>query len=317
MNLPIVFMYSGQGSQYYQMGLSFYNENALFRESMLAADQVCRDYLSLSVIENLYSPNAKKSDPLQNILLTHPAILMVEYAMTQVLLENHIQPTKVLGTSMGEFAASTTANVIDFESALQMVIKQAQAFHAYSEQGGMIAILHEQNLYDNEKFLHDYSSLAARNFPTHFVISAKQENLVMIADTLKKKNITYQILPVMQAFHSPWIENVKEQIINVKLDITLQNATLPYISCVNADRKQQFSFEYYWDIVREPIQFQKAIEFLETQSPAYYLDLGPSGTLATFVKYNLQPQSISQFAAIMNPYGSDSKNLAAIIEALK
>ena len=58
------------------------------------------------MVQHLYSATNKKTDAFTQILLTHPAIFMVEYALMQVMLENHIEPDKVLGTSLGEIYSS-------------------------------------------------------------------------------------------------------------------------------------------------------------------------------------------------------------------
>jgi hypothetical protein len=55
--------------------------------------------------------------------------------------------------------------------------------------------------------------------------------------------------------------------------------------------------------VRLPIFFEQTIAELERAGPHEYIDLGPSGTLSTFVKYNLAPASRSSFHAVVTPFG--------------
>ena len=58
-----------------------------------------------------------------------------------------------------------------------------------------------------------------------------------------------------------------------------------------------------------PNDFDLTIQMLEKRASYTYLDLGPSGTLATFVKYNLHNQSCSKSFSILNPFGQDVRNL--------
>jgi hypothetical protein len=52
---------------------------------------------------------------------------------------------------------------------------------------------------------------------------------------------------------------------------------------------------------------------LEEQGPRRYIDVGPAGTLATFLKYGLPATTESTVHAILTPYGFDEKNLAALV----
>lgn len=47
-----------------------------------------------------------------------------------------------------------------------------------------------------------------------------------------------------------------------------------------------------------------------------YIDLGPSGTLANFVKRNLTPDSESKVHTILTPFGQDVRKLQKVIESL-
>ena len=80
-------MYSGQGSQYYTMAADLYAAQPCFRRWMQQLDSIVNDYAGFSVVELLYHSNNRYSDPFNRTLHTHPAIFMVGYALTQVLLE--------------------------------------------------------------------------------------------------------------------------------------------------------------------------------------------------------------------------------------
>ena len=234
---------------------------------------------------------------------------MVEYALTQVMLENNIQPDFVLGTSVGEFAAAAVAGIISFEDALYAVTKQAQLIEQDCEAGGMLAIVYDPNLYQTQSYLHELSELAAVNFSSHFVVSGRNANLQKIKTLLTEKNITLQSLPVSYAFHSSLIDNAKTDFLSAIQQLTLKNSRIGFISCARANTLTSFSTDYFWEVTRSPIQFQNTIQNFEQQNAALYLDLGPSGTLATFVKYNLAPSSQSKPLSILTPFGQDKKNL--------
>src|SRR5215470_15781398 len=200
-----VFMFSGQGSQYFQMGKELFEKNTTFRNWMLRLEDIARGGIGRSVVETLYSGELGKGDSFDQTVLTHPAIFMVEYSLAQTLIQAGLWPDMVLGVSLGSFAAAAVAGFIDVEDALTAVIRQATAFEERCEPGGMIAVLADPALFA-EDFLRGHSELAAVNFSTHFVVSARRDELAEIEAALKERNIGYRRLPVSFPFHSQWIE---------------------------------------------------------------------------------------------------------------
>ena len=96
-----VFMFSGQGSQYFQMGRELFEKNETFRDWMIRLDDIPRHVSGKSVIEVLYSDVYGKGDRFDRTLLTHPAIFMVEYSLAETLVEAGVRPDMVLGVSLG------------------------------------------------------------------------------------------------------------------------------------------------------------------------------------------------------------------------
>jgi len=310
MRRSVVFMFSGQGSHYYQMGQELFEQNSVFRKWMLMGDQIVSDILGVSILKDcVYNSYYKKSDQFSRTLYTHPAIFLVEYALAMVVTEMGIVPEYVLDTSLGGFAAAVVADVLPFETALTAVIKQAEVLETSCPQAGMMAILHSPSLYFENSLLNSNLELAAINFPSHFVVAGKPESLSNIQAFLKEKEISYQLLAVSQGFHSSLIDPAAAGCIDFLNTLTLHEPRVSFISCSQANILLSIPQNYFWEIVRLSIQFQKSIQLLEESASYIYLDLGPSGTLATFVKYNLDNQSRSKSLSILTPFGQDVRNL--------
>jgi len=73
---------------------------------------------------------------------------------------------------------------------------------------------------------------------------------------------------------------------------------------------------YFWEVIRKPILFQQTVQALENRQVYVYLDLGPSGTLANFVKYNMTKQSQSKSFPILTPFGQSLPNLRKVKDFL-
>jgi trans-AT polyketide synthase/acyltransferase/oxidoreductase domain-containing protein len=312
-NKPVIFMFSGQGSHSYHMGFSMFEQHPTFQKWMLDLNDIASETLGESLLDKLYDKTKSSSDLFEQTLYTHPTIFMIEYALTQVLLQDGIEPDYVLGTSMGEFASAAVAGVISVEEALKAVVKQAQVLETHCQKGGMTAILHNPTLFNETPQLSNHSELASVNFHSHFVVSGKPESLKEIEKFLRQKNLAYQSLPVSVAFHSALIEPAAPIYTDFLKQKTSHPPKIPLISCASADDiLTSLPQNHLWDVIRKPIRFQQTVQRLENQQAYVYLDIGPSGTLANFVKYNLTKQSQSKTFPILTPFGQNLKNLEKV-----
>lgn len=308
-----VFMFSGQGSQYFQMGRGLYGENATFRQWMQDLDEIARPIAGTSIVEAIYAEGRTKGDSFDRTLLTHPAIFMVEYALARTLVESGLRPDVVLGVSLGSFTAAAVAEALSVEDALTSVIRQALVLEQHCDRGGMLAILAAPALFD-EPFLRDSTELAAINFDSHFVVSAPNESLGEIEGILRRRGIGHQRLPVSFAFHSEWIAGARAPFASVMQSVQTQAPGIPMACCERAGFVDDLSGDYFWNVLRRPMRFREMVAALDGAGARRYVDVGPAGTLATFLRYGiLSAGSASSAHAILTPFGSDSKNLASLL----
>lgn len=311
-----VFMFSGQGSHHFQMGRALFEQEPVFRDSMTRLDGIVRDLAGNSVLESLYSTANPKGAIFDRIMLTHPAIFMVEYSLAQALVRAGVEPDLTLGASLGSFAAATVAGFISVEDALAAVIRQAKAMEECCTPGGMYAVLANPVLYA-QPFLSANSAMAGVNFASHFVVSARHAQFAPIETGLRAHAVAFQRLPVSFAFHSEWIEEARAPFQSFTQTLRLKAGELPFMSCHDALVAAELSEDYFWRVVREPIRFGEAIRRLEGDGAYRYIDVGPSSTLATFLKYALPAETRSTVLPILSPYGHDQKNLAAVMAATR
>ena len=125
MKKPTVFMFSGQGSQYYQMGKELYEKHPRFKLWMNHCDNIVSPLIETSLIEVLYEQH-KKSEPFDNIVYTNPALLSIEYSLAKILMESGIKPDFFLGYSLGELTAAILSQGISLEQGLQLSVSFAK-----------------------------------------------------------------------------------------------------------------------------------------------------------------------------------------------
>jgi len=307
-----VFMFSGQGSPYYQMGRALFDNDHSFRTWMLRMDDVVREQAGYSVLEVLYSDAYALSGTFEETMLSHPAIFMVEFAVARSLLEQGIEPDLLLGASLGTFTAAAVAGMVDWDDALRSVVAQVSILQRCCEKGGMIAVLADSRVHETEP-LRSCSEIAGINFPGHFVLAVPAEHLKEVEAALVSMNVTAQRLPVSFPFHSRWIEAAQQPFLALMDSLKSRHAKWPVLCCAGSQALTKLPESHFWRVIRQPIQFQKTILSLEAQDAQRYLDVGPSGTLATFVKYALPRESRSSVRLTLSRFGGELQNLARIV----
>ncbi len=184
----IVWMFSGQGSQYFDMGRDLFESDGEFRDAMLACNAHCAR-LGFPLIETIY-PSQTLSRSFDNLLHTHPALLCVQYSLAQTLLRRGMTPDLVLGYSLGEFVALAVAGAIPFAAALEALCAQAQRIVRCASPGALVAVMAPKAIVDSP----DYAgvTIAADNFDAHFVLSGPDEAMGRVQTHLQNAAITHQ-----------------------------------------------------------------------------------------------------------------------------
>ena len=119
----VVFMFSGQGSQYVNMGCELYETKGVFRAQLdQCAERLIPD-LGLDLRTLLY-PSEKDSagaaQRLSHTRFTQPALFSIEYALAQWWMAHGIAPSAMIGHSIGEYVAACLAGVFSLEDGLHL-----------------------------------------------------------------------------------------------------------------------------------------------------------------------------------------------------
>ena len=301
MGLPVVFMYSGQGAQYYQMGKELYEKEPVFSRTLNRCSDVVSPLIGTSLIDVIYG--GKKTDPFERTLYTHPANVAFCYSLTQTLYARGIKPDMLLGYSLGEYVCALIAEALPMEKGLELIVRQARLLEEKTANATMMAVLDDPAIMQRRPQLFQGSWLSGHNFPNHFVITGYRDRLKAIENQLFEDGITAQILPISHGFHSPIIDPIRED--NLQLLTGFTPPRLPCYSGMTTGPIESFSAEHIWNVVRNPVRFLETVRAMEAHGPFNYIDVGPAGTLATFVKYILGNGSSSQALISVNQFGRD------------
>lgn len=307
-----VFMFSGQGSQYYNMGRQLYENNNRFRFHFDRLDKEYERFAEHYLKPRLFVDSNVSRGLFDRLIHSHPAIVMVELALANALIDYDIIPDIVIGSSLGEFSALSIAGVIDSEDALYCSIKQAQWIENTSEEACMIAVVHSRSLIVHLKDVIDDFELIAVNAGESFVISVHCLEVDSLRSWFKENKIAHFVLPVKYGFHSKFIGSAEAGFCEDVATVRLNKPTLKIVSSIFVEFMQDYYTKYFWDVIRQPIQFAPALRLCGDKQDSIYVDLGQSGTLSSIAKQVLGPSVVKRTRTLMLPMGSDVNRFSTI-----
>ena len=125
----VAFMFTGQGSQYVDMGRGLYEDEPVFRAEVDKCSELLRGPLGLDLREVLYprggDPEAA-AEQLKQTRLTQPALFVIEYALARLWMSWGLEPAAMIGHSVGEYVAAHLAGVFSLADALALVAERGR-----------------------------------------------------------------------------------------------------------------------------------------------------------------------------------------------
>jgi acyl transferase domain-containing protein len=317
MELPVVFMLSGQGSQYHQMGRELYDRHPRFRMWMDHCDEIAQPLIGRSLCDILYRGD-EKTRPFDRLLHTNPALGAFEYSLAKVLMEAGAKPAYLLGYSLGELAAAIIGGALSLEQGLRFAVEYARLVEAESPQAQMLAVIDAPDLANTHADALAGCWLTARNFDRHQVVTGPVAAIQRLREALSADGILHQVLAVNYGFHTELQQPLEARFLALARQQDFQPLRIPFVSCrdgavYDRDTDPGVWSQHLWSTFRQPIAFDATVRGLLGRGDFHFVDVGPSGTLSTFVKYLVPAGRRASFGEVINPFGRDLQTYAAAL----
>jgi amino acid adenylation domain-containing protein len=309
--LPIIFMFSGQGAQYVNMGSDLYKTEPIFRQEIERCFEILKPLMDYDIKKILYphpdcrggspAPPSPGNSPLERgapqgrgvspdinqTEIAQPILFVFEYALAKLLITWGIKPYAMIGHSIGEYAAACLSGVFSLEDALKLVVLRGKLMQKLPE-GAMLSVpLPEKKLTD---LLTDNISLAAVNSSSHCVVSGPHEAIHAFAEKLKEKGCETRNLHTSHAFHSQMMEPILPEFEENVRKVALYPPKIPYISNVSGKwiSVEEAADPKYWaGHLRQTVRFGDGLTELLKKDPAIFVEVGPAQNLSIFVRQHL------------------------------
>ncbi len=305
----LVFMFTGQGSQYVGMGQELYETEPKFHEMIDYCAQAIESNLGLDLRDLIFTRDSSQEDPthmLTQTNMTQPALFIIEYALAKLWENLGLRPAAMIGHSIGEYVAACISGVFSLDDALKLVASRG-ALMQRQPGGSMLSVsLREDAL---KPYLIDGIDVSVINSPNATVVSGETEKIKIMEENLRKNRIACIRLRTSHAFHSKMMEPVLDEFIRAFDHIQLAKPTIPFISNITGDwitPAQATSPAYWASHIRQTVRFYDGVSKLLGEAYRIFIEVGPGRTLYSLVR---------QCAAIKND--KDGMSDVCVIQSLR
>lgn len=280
----VAFMFSGQGTQYQGMARDLYNDtkHPFSRVFKAQLDDVfsCMTPTDRQLYRDILFGQAEAMRINQTIY-SQLCIFAVQYALAKSLLALGIEPTVLVGHSIGELTAATIAGVWSLNDAVKIILKRSQLMQA-QEKGAMIAIsLNADQLTD---YLVPDTWLSLQNTTDRSVIGGTLSAIDKLKQKLTAASIQYAELKTSHAFHTPMMQAAANQFENFLSTIHMQVPQVKILSNTVGGEVPANTYckaSYWAEHITHTVLFDQELSVLY-QDNLIGIEIGPGRTISSF-----------------------------------
>jgi len=286
-----VFVFSGQGPQWWGMARDLLETEPVFRSRIDAIGVELARWASWSLLEELRAD--EHASHLDQTAYAQPVIFAVQVALTALLASWGITPAAVVGHSVGEIAAAHVAGVLDLPTAVRVAFQRGRLMQQGTGKGRMAALglsaeAARRLIAERTPSL----ALAAVNGPQSVTVAGDPESIERLLAALAETGTFARRLPVDYAFHSQQMEPFAQALQSELAGLAPGPAHLPLWSTVSGLRAEATDFDaaYWARNVRDTVNFWPAIEALLPDGHDVFLEIAAQPVLGPSLRQALAPR---------------------------
>ncbi len=288
----VIFMFSGQGSQYVNMGLELYEKEPVFKIAFDSCRAALKGLVDFDIKDVLYPVKEKEQEAQEKINeteLTQLIIFVFEYSLSKLLIHWGIKPDAMIGYSFGEYTAALISGVFSLEDALKLIVARGKLIKSLNG-GAMLSVpLSETELMP---LINEFNASDALRVSIAIIngfsciVSGTSDSIDAFYKYMKQKRYLCMKVPVSYAMHSPELNPIVEEFKKQVQGITLNKPSIPYISGLTGTwitGEQVTASEYWARHLIEPIRFSEGMEKLLEDSDTVFVEVGPGRDLSVMM----------------------------------
>lgn len=291
----VVFLYSGQGSQWAGMGRRLLVDEPAFAAAVdeLEPDFVAQVGFSLRDV-------LEAGEDVVGIDRIQPVLVGVQLALTALWRSQGVKPDAVIGHSMGEVTAAVVGGALSPADGLKVIATRSRLMKRLSGQGAMALL--ELDAAAAEELIAGYPGLTVAVYasPHQTVIAGPPDQVDAAIAVVDAADRLARRVDVDVASHHPIIDPILSDLRVELADLKPTTPSVPVIVTTDerpTDGSCVFDAEHWVANVRNPVRFARAVATAGARH-ALFVEVSPHPLLSHAIKDTLTGQQHRSIATL-------------------
>jgi naphtho-gamma-pyrone polyketide synthase len=315
----VAFVFTGQGSVYCSLGRALFETSSQFRSTILRCEQLA-ERQGFPSFTPLIDGSLSELSAIRP-LVVHLGIVCVQMALAELYMSWGIQPSAVIGHSIGEYAALYTAGVLSASSVIHIIGNRGRILEERCKIGShaMLAVKAPESSLAPTLIGSD-ATVACANSPNETVLAGSQETIDAVAQRLSTWRIKCKKLEVTHAFHSSQMDPIMDRFESVTRSAAFAPPKIPVISSLmgRVVASDELNYNYLLRHTREKVNFLAAVSDAKqskvVDDRTIWVEIGSHPICIGMLKSILSPDvvGIPSLRKSEDPWSTVSSGLATL-----
>ncbi|MDC3146670.1 ACP S-malonyltransferase [Alphaproteobacteria bacterium] len=290
-NKNLSLLFTGQGSQFAEMGIDFINKYDWVKERYSISSKI----LGYDLLEAQSDPSLLNLTQYSQPMIFVFSSILID--LCKVFLHKNFSKITLAGHSLGEYCALYFAESLNFEEMLEVVKSRGDSMSIVSDPNKyvMYAILKKEDSKIDETLFGNGIYIANINSDRQVVICGLKDTV----NRFKEQNPIGKFIPlnVSAPFHSDLMKDsakiFSEKIKNnsfkkIKLDLISNHKLINYKEISEKEYSNQLSLQ-----IHSPVMWSETMKTILNENINTFIEIGPKKTLLNFLPKDFKGEKYS------------------------
>ena len=267
------------------MGRRMLRREPAFAAALAEADEHIRTEAGFSVLDVV-----RGGEDVSGCDRIQPVLFALQTALAATWRAYGIEPSGVIGHSMGEVAAAVVAGALSPADGARVICRRSALLTRIAGNGAMATVSLDSESVEAE--------LAAEAGAVCVAVLGAPDSTVVAGDTARVKHLVARwndrgipasLIAVDVASHSPQVDPLLDDLADELADLQPHRATVPFYSTVLDDPRELPAFDaaYWCANLRRPVRFASAVAAAAADRHLVYVEIAPHPVVTHSVARNL------------------------------
>jgi polyketide synthase 5 len=278
-----VWVFSGQGSQWAQMGGELLQTEPVFAATVAQAEPLIARESGFSVTDALTAPQI-----VAGIDRIQPTVFTMQVALAATMRSYGVHPGAVIGHSLGEAAAAVVAGALSLEDGVRVICRRSRLMTRIAGHGAMASVELPAQQVLSELMARGVNDavVAVVASPRSTVIGGATRTVRDLVTAWEQREVMAREIAVDVASHSPQVDPILEELADALTGLQPMTPEVPFYSATLYDPREQpvCDADYWVHNLRRMVRFAPALQAALEDGYRVFAELAPHPLLTHAVE---------------------------------